>query len=105
MPGFLLHEGAVVECSHGGAAEPLVPYLRVTVSGMPIVLQPCPYVIAGCPLVPPAGVPCLIATWVTAASRITAGGVPVLLALGESICEPNDTPLIVIETQTRASGI
>jgi hypothetical protein len=105
MPGFLLHVGAVVECSHGGTAEPMVPYPRVTVSGMPIVLQTSPYAIAGCPLVPPAEVPCLTATWVTAATRISAEGVPVLLELGESICEPNNTPLIVVETQTRASGL
>ena len=31
MPGFLVHVGATVLCSHGGQAQPTVPNPRVTV--------------------------------------------------------------------------
>jgi hypothetical protein len=106
MPGFLLHEGALVLCEHGGLAQPLVPYPRVTVSGQPIVLQPLPYVIAGCPfvmvLVP---MPCVTGIWVMGATRVMANGMPVLLQDSQAICTPNGTPLNVIMTQVRVKGM
>ena len=106
MPGFLLHQGATVLCSHGGQAQPIVPNSRVTVSGQPIVTQPYPYTIAGCALPPPiaANGPCVTAQWVTAATRITAGGEPVLLLDSQAICAPSGTPLLILVTQTRATG-
>ena len=39
MPGFLVHVGAQVICSHAGQAQPTVPNPRVTVSGQPTVLM------------------------------------------------------------------
>ncbi len=39
MPGFLVHVGAQVLCSHAGQATPTVPNPRVTVSGQPTVLM------------------------------------------------------------------
>jgi hypothetical protein len=106
MPGFLLHQGATVLCSHAGQAQPTVPNPRVRVSGQPIVTQPNPYVIAGCPFVPPAGNgPCVTAQWITAATRVRAGGVPILLQDSQSICAPTGTPLNIILTQMRVRGI
>lgn len=106
MPGFLLHQGATVLCSHAGQAQPTVPNPRVRVSGQPIVTQPNPYVIAGCPFVPPAGNgPCVTAQWITAATRVRAGGVPVLLQESQAICAPTGTPLIIIVTQMRVRGM
>ena len=35
MPGFLIHVGASVLCSHGGQAKATAPNPRVTVSGQP----------------------------------------------------------------------
>ena len=106
MPGFLLHQGATVLCSHAGQAQPTVPNPRVRVSGQPIVTQPNPYVIAGCPFVPPGGNgPCVTAQWITAATRVRAGGVPVLLQDSQSICAPTGTPLNIILTQMRVRGI
>lgn len=105
MPGFLLHVGAVVQCAHGGVAQPVVPYPRVRVSGQPIVLQPAPYTIAGCPfvvvLVP---MPCVIGTWVLGSMRVKANGMPVLLRDSQAICTPNGTPLLVVSTQVRVKG-
>lgn len=107
MPGYFLHVGAVVQCSHGGVAQPLVPYPRVRVSGQPIVLQTSPYAIAGCTFPPPpvANGPCVTATWVTGSVRVQANGMPVLLQDSQAICTPTGTPLIVSSTQVRAKGM
>jgi len=106
MPGPLLHLGATVLCSHGGQAQPTSPNPRVTVSGQPIVTQPAPYVIAGCPFnVSGSPVPCITGQWVTAATRILSNGMPVLLMDSQAICTPNGTPLMILSTQVRVTGI
>ncbi|MFN7949738.1 MAG: hypothetical protein U0Z53_30575 [Blastocatellia bacterium] len=106
MPGFLLHFGATVLCSHGGQAQPTVVSPRVLVSGQPIVTLPGPYVVAGCALPPPpaANGPCVTAQFMTAATRITSNGQPVLLIDSQAICAPTGTPLLVTVTQTRVTG-
>jgi hypothetical protein len=107
MPGFLLHLGATVLCAHGGQAQPTVPNPRVTVSGQPTVALTTLYVIAGCALPPPpaANGPCVTAQWVTAATRITSNGQPLLLLDSQAICAPTATPLLVLATQMRVSGM
>jgi hypothetical protein len=106
MPGFLLHLGATVQCAHAGQAQPTVTNPRVLVSGQPIVMQPAPYVIAGCPLnISGAPSPCITANWTTAATRITSNGMPVLLLDSQAICVPNGTPLLILSTQTRVTGM
>jgi hypothetical protein len=105
MPGFMLHVGATVMCMHGGQAQPTAPFPRVTVGGQPIVTQPNPFVVAGCPFVPPSGNgPCVTAQWIVGATRVTAGGLPVLLLDSQAICTPTGTPLNIIVTQMRARG-
>jgi hypothetical protein len=106
MPGFLLHVGATVLCSHGGQAQPTVPNPRVTVSGQATVTMSAPYVVAGCTFPPPpnGNGPCVTAQWVTAATRITSNGQPLLLLDSQAICTPTGTPLIISVTQTRATG-
>ena len=102
MPGLILHLGATVICSHAGQAQPTAPNPRVLVSGQPVVTLTAPYVIAGCPFVPPGGNgPCVTAQWVVGAVRVLATGVPVLLQSGVAICAPTGTPLNVLVTQTR----
>ena len=105
MPGFLLHLGATVTCVHGGQALPTSPSLRVLVSGQPVVLQPIPYSIIGCPFATAAPQPCLTAQWTTAATRILSNGMPVLLFDSQAICIPNGTPLMITATQTRVTGM
>jgi hypothetical protein len=105
MPGFLLHSGATVLCAHVGQAQPTAPNPRVKVSGQPVVTQAAPYTVAGCPFnVSGAPVPCVTATWVTAALRVRAGGLPVLLQDSQAICAPNGTPLSIVMTQVRVKG-
>ena len=55
MPGFLLHANAIVMCAHGGQAQPLMPFPRVTVSGNPIATMASPHIVTGCPFVPTGG--------------------------------------------------
>ena len=105
MPGFLLHQGATVLCMHAGQAQATVPNPRVTVSGQPTVQQPNPWVIAGCAFATPAGpMPCLTAQWITAATRVTSGGLPLLLQDSQAVCVPNGTGVIIAVTQTRVTG-
>jgi hypothetical protein len=106
MPGPLLHVGATVMCAHGGQAQPTAPNPRVLVSGQPIVTQPAPYAVAGCPFnVSGSPVPCITAQWVSAATRVMSNGAPVLLLDSQAICAPNGTPLMITVTQTRVTGM
>ena len=107
MPGFLLHVGATVQCAHGGQAQPTAPNPRVKVMGQPIVMQPAPFVIAGCAFPPPpaGNGPCLTAQWVRGALRVKANGLPVLLQDSQALCVPTGTPLTIGATQTRVKGM
>jgi hypothetical protein len=107
MPGFLLHFGATVMCAHGGQAQPTAVNPRVLVSGQPTVTITSPYVVAGCALPPPPGAngPCVTAQFVSSATRITSNGQPLLLLDSQAICAPTGTPLLIIVTQTRVTGV
>jgi hypothetical protein len=107
MPGFILHIGASVQCSHAGQAQPISVNPRVTVSGQPIVTSINSYAVAGCTLPPPpaANGPCVTAQWITAATRVTSMGSPVLLVDSQAICVPTATPLLILGTQTRVSAM
>jgi hypothetical protein len=106
MPGFLLDMSATVMCMHGGQAQPMVPNPRVKVGGQPVVTQTGAYTIAGCPFVPPAGTgPCITAQWVMGATRVMAGGAPVLLQDSQALCTPTATGLNIIVTQVRVKGM
>jgi hypothetical protein len=104
MPGFLLHVGATVLCSHGGQAQPTVPNPRVTVSGQPTVTLPGPWAIAGCALPPNAGGPCVTAQYTTGATRVTSNGQPLLLIDSQALCAPTGTPVLNVAAQTRVTG-
>jgi len=107
VPGFVLHLGATVICSHAGQATPTVPFPRVLVSGQPVTTLPAPYVIAGCALPPPpaANGPCVTAQWVVGATRVLAGGQPVLVQSSQAICAPTGTPVQILVTQTRVTAM
>jgi hypothetical protein len=107
MPGPLLHLGAVVMCAHAGQATPSSPNPRVLVSGQPVVPLTSVYMVAGCALPPPpaGNGPCVTAQFATAATRVFASGVPLLLLDSQSVCAPTGTPLIPSVTQTRVIGI
>ena len=105
MPGFLLHAGATVMCAHAGQAQPTAPNPRVTVMGMPTVTMAAPYVVAGCTQATASLPFCVTAQWVTASTRVSSNGQPLLLIDSQATCLPTGTPLLVVATQTRVSGM
>lgn len=106
MPGFLVHVGATVLCSHAGQAQPTVPNPRVLVSGQATVLLTAPYVVAGCALPPPpaANGPCVTAQWTSGTTRVLSNGQPLVVLSSTSVCAPTGTPLIITVTQARVSA-
>jgi hypothetical protein len=76
------------------------------VNGQPAVTMTPPYVIAGCPYVT-GGVstPCVTGQWMTAATRVLSNGQPLLLLDSQAVCVPNGTPLVIVLTQTRVTGV
>lgn len=106
MPGFLLHQGAVVLCMHGGQAQATAPNPRVKVGGQMVVTQSAPHTVAGCPFSTPGGpMPCVTAQWITAAVRVKVGGMPVLLQDSQAVCTPNGTGVNIVMTQVRVKGM
>lgn len=106
MPGTLVEQGATILCVHGGQASPTAPFPRVRLGGQPVTVQPAPHVVAGCPYAPGGTpTPCVTANWITAATRVRAGGQPVLLMDSQAVCVPNGTPLTIASTQLRVRGI
>lgn len=105
MPGFVVHEGATVLCEHPpGTAQPNAPFPRVKVSGQAVVTQASPYTITGCELGSTSNPPCATAQFTSAASRVFAGGAPLLLQDSSAVCVPTGTGLRIAVTQTRVRG-
>ena len=104
MPGFALHLGASIQCSHGGTAQPTAPNPRVLLGGQPVITLSCPYVVAGCTL---ASVPapfCATGQWLTGALRVTAGGQPLAIVGGSSACPATGNPMLPVSFQTRVTA-
>jgi hypothetical protein len=61
--------------------------------------------IAGCPFnVSGSPVPCVTAQWITGGTRVTSGGLPLLLQDSQAICTPNGTGVNIVALQTRVTG-
>ncbi|MFE2063491.1 hypothetical protein ACFXDH_13960 [Streptomyces sp. NPDC059467] len=108
MPGHLLSAFALVGCAHGGRAVPTRPDTRVLVDGVPVTVAApdAPYTVVGCPLpVQPGPGPCVSAQWTGGATRVRAGGLPVLLSDSRSVCTPTGTALTVLAVQARVRGV
>ena len=90
---------------HGGQAQATVPNPRVKVSGQMTVQMPNSWVIAGCPFnVSGSPVPCVTAQWMTAATRVKSGGMPLLLQDSQAVCAPNGTGVNIVVTQFRVKA-
>jgi hypothetical protein len=105
MPGFLIQEAATVMCVHGGQAMPLVPNPAITIDGVPTCLLPDPWIVAGCPGIPPVVPPCVTATWIVGTVRVMSYGQPLLVQSSQAVCVPTATPLLPIVTQTRVTAM
>jgi hypothetical protein len=106
MSDYLVHEGAMVQCTHNGSssARPNTSNARVKVSRQRIVTQEDSYIISNCPNPAAGGGPCTTARWVQVATRVRAGKAPVVLKNSHAKCLPVPAELIVGTTQTRVKG-
>ncbi len=103
MSETIVHRNAAVQCAHQGVAQPVATNLRVKVNGQQIVTLINTYQIS-CPNPANAGGPCATAKWLAGATRVKAGGVPVVLEDSKSLCAPTGVVLNVKATQTRVKG-
>jgi len=117
MPGYLLHIGAVVQCTHGfpSVATPSAP--RVLVSGQPVATAATAWTVTGCQFQIPVGAgtvpqPCVRVQWTMPSARILVGGSAALLqpgpGPGAGAClnaeqAPQGAP-VVNQMQLRAAG-
>src|SRR6185437_7732292 len=99
MPGFLVQQGATVMCMHGGQAMAMVPNPAIVLNGMPSCLISDPWMVAGCPGIPPTIPPCVTAQWIVGTTRVTSNGQPLVIQNGQAICTPPGTPLLPLVTQ------
>ena len=117
MPGYLLHIGAVVQCTHEAPSTATPPPPRVLVSGQPVAPVSSLWTVVGCPFQIPVGVgtvpqPCVRVQWIMPSERILIGGSPALLqpgpGTGAGVClnveQVPQGPPIVSQMQLRAAG-
>jgi len=104
MSGMLVQQGATVLCSHGGQASPTAPNPRVRLGGASGVSSSAPWTVAGCPLPPAQGGPCVTATWTAGTVRVRSLGQPLVVSTGAATCAPTGVPLQVAVTQPRVSA-
>jgi hypothetical protein len=99
----MLNVTSNVMCMHGGLGTPTVPSPRVSAMGSPVVTLATTYLIAGCSLIstPPF---CATAQFVSVATRVTAGGQPVLLADSQAVCAATGTGVIILPNQARVTA-
>lgn len=90
---------------HSGLAQPVAPYARVLVSNQPIVTRVTLYTVSACSLATTSTPPCVTAQWQVAATRVLAGGAPVITQTSQAVCTPTSQGLLVNKTQTRVLAI
>ena len=77
---------------------------RVKVSGQKVVTRDATYTITGCGLSSSGSTPCASALWTSAALKVKAGGVAVVLTSSKATCTPTGAALQILTTQTRVTG-
>lgn len=92
-------------CAHGGLATALATAPRVTVGGEPVALAGAGFVVHGCPLQPPAALPCIGGRWVAGSQRVLAGGVPLALATSPAVTLPSGLPLLPAPGSSRVRAV
>lgn len=106
MSGPIVHVGAGISCTHGGPVSVVPGNPRVLVGGQPVATVADSFLIAGCAFSLPAGPhPCMRIQWTGPATRVTAGGSPVVtqasVGLGLAADQAPQGPPIVSVVQPR----
>lgn len=113
MPGFLLHIGDTVQCTHAAPATLSTANTRVLVNGAPAVMASDLATVTGCPftLPGPKPSPCVTVRWV-AATRVFLGGRPAVVQVpgpGLGSCHsPEQAPQgvpVITAVQPRVAGM
>lgn len=87
MPGPVLHSTASATCPHGGVLNIIAASPRVMVSGLPVAVITDQGIVAGCAFTLPSGPqPCVTTQWLVGATRVLAGGQPVLINPCVALC-------------------
>ncbi len=108
MPGPLYHVGAQAICPHGVPITVVSTNTRVIASGQPVATMGDIFTIAGCPFtIPgPKPQPCVIAKFLTPATRVLVNGQPAIIQTSSGICQSAEQipqgPPTIIATQPRA---
>jgi hypothetical protein len=104
--GYMLDTSSTVMCLHAGQAQAAGSNPRVKMNGQPIVVQTNSYTVSGCTMPPPnaGNGPCVSAQWTSAATRVKAGGAPVLTKDSQAVCTPTGTGLNIVNTQLRVKA-
>jgi hypothetical protein len=102
MPGFLLHVGAIMTCTHGVPATVPPMQTRVLVSAQPVAPFSSIITVAGCPfMIPPVPTPqpCVTVKWLMPSTRVTVMGQPAAVTPG-----PGTGPALCISAQQIPNG-
>ncbi len=115
MPGFFVHAGATIQCTHAASAQVIPSQGRVLVNGMPVALATDQIVVAGCPFtIPgPKPQPCVLVKWLMPSARVLINGQPAMVSppsgTGPGLCQSAEQipqgPPIVITVQTRVNAM
>ena len=104
--GNILHAGATIICQHAGQVQPAATDPRVKVSQQAITTLSNTYTVSGCTNPPPnvnVG-PCVTAQFMSGATRVKAGGSPVLTRDSSAVCAPTGTGVNIMNTQLRVKA-
>ena len=106
MPGPVLHPGTIATCPHGGVLTIVAASPRVLVNGVPAAVLTDQGLVAGCVFMAgPKPQPCVTTRWIAGATRVLAGGVPLLINPCVAICQSVEQipggPPIITGSQTR----
>ena len=117
MPGLLLHDNAVMQCTHMAPATIAPTQPRVVVRTPPVATMVSQIAVAGCPFQIPFGVgtkpqPCVTIRWTMPSTRFLVGGQPAALVPapgpGPGVCQSPEQipqgPPMVGAMQTRVIG-
>ena len=110
MPGFLLDVSTSLTCAHAAQVMTSPGNPRVKILGQLVATSADMSTVTGCPFAPGgAASPCISIDWLVPASRVKAGGQPVVLQTSPALCMSGANvpqgPPILVAGQTRVKGI
>lgn len=106
MPGFLMHVGARLTCSHGATATIAPSQPRVLAGGQPVATMASLIAVAGCPFqIPvPGGTkpqPCVTVKWAMPSTRVLLQGQPIAL---QNTPGPGTGPAVCLSVEQIPAG-